>query len=360
MVYFVANLGLLSMIPVVDNILEHFSQNLAIDLGTANTLVGVGNKGIVLREPSIVCRHKKSKTIIAVGTRAKKMLGRVPGTIEVLRPLKDGVVADFEVTHAMLSYFVGKIQANFGKFSVFGPKVVVGVPTKVSKVERRAVIEAAIKSGAREVYLLDEPMAAAIGADLPVTEPVGSMIVNIGGGTSEIAIISLGGIVSGRSLSVAGNCMDEDIIAYTRSRWGLAIGEATAEAIKIDLGSAYPADAEREMIVRGRDLEKGIPRTIKVSSAAIREALSPACATIISAIRQTIEDAPPELVADIAERGVVLCGGGAQLSGLPKLVSSEVRMPVVLADDPTSCVALGAMKVVSDRALKAKVLVAQA
>lgn len=348
------------MISIFDNIIGRFSQNLGIDLGTANTLVGVGDKGIVLREPTIVCRHKKSKTIIAVGTAAKKMLGRVPGTIEVLRPLKDGVIADFELTTAMLSYFVGKIQANFGHISVLGPKMVVGVPTKISKVERRAVVEAALNCGARVAYLLDEPMAAAIGADLPVVAPVGSMIVNIGGGTSEIAIISLGGIVSGRSLAVAGNRMDEDIIAYTRSRWGLAIGEATAEEIKINLGSAYPAESEREMIVRGRDLEQGIPRTIKVSSGAIREALSPACATILAAIRQTIEDAPPELVADIAERGVVLCGGGAQLAGLPKLVSSEVKMPVILAPDPTSCVVLGAMKVVSDRSVKALLKVVQA
>lgn len=348
------------MIPLLDNVFGRFSQSLGIDLGTANTLVGVGNIGIVLREPTIVCRHKKSKTIIAIGTSAKKMLGRVPGTIEVLRPLKDGVVADFELTHAMLSYFVGKIRANFGHFAPLGPKMVVGVPTKISKVERRAVVEAALNCGAREAYLLNEPMAAAIGADLPVTEPVGSMIVNIGGGTSEIAIISLGGIVSGKSISIAGNRMDEDIIAYTRSRWGLAIGEATAEAIKINLGSAYPATTEREMIVRGRDLEKGIPRTIKVSSGAIREALSPACTTILAAIRQTIEDAPPELVADIAERGVVLCGGGSQLSGLPKLISSEVKMPVVLEDDPTSCVVLGAMKVVSDRHLLALIKVAQA
>lgn len=348
------------MISIVDNIFSRFSQSLGIDLGTANTLVGVGNKGIVLREPTIVCRHKKSKAIIAIGTSAKKMLGRVPGTIEVLRPLKDGVVADFELTRALLSYFVGKIQANFAHFSVLGPKVIIGVPTKISKVERRAVVEAALNCGARVAYLLDEPMAAAIGVNLPVTEPVGSMIVNIGGGTSEIAIISLGGIVSGRSLSVAGNRMDEDITAYIRSRWGLVIGEATAEAIKINLGSAYPADAEREMIVRGRDLEKGIPATIKVTSAAIREALSPACAEILAAIRQTIEDAPPELVADIAQRGVVLCGGGAQLAGLAKLISSEVKMPVIVAADPTSCVALGAMKVVSDRALLSKVKVAQA
>lgn len=348
------------MISFLNKFLNSFSQGLGIDLGTANTLVGVANKGIVLREPTIVCRHKKNKTIIAVGSAAKKMLGRVPATIEVLRPLKDGVIADYDLTSAMLSYFVNKINQNFGKMTPFAPHAVVGVPSNISKVERRAVITAAETVGIRRAYLLEEPMAAAIGAGLPVGDPVGSMIVNIGGGTCEIAIISLGGVVSGRSLAIAGDAMDEDIIGYVRSRWGMIIGEAAAEEIKLTLGSAYPAASEKDMVVRGRDLEKGLPRSIKISQSAVREALAPACSAIISAIREVAGDAPPELLSDIAERGIVICGGGALLSGLPKLISSETKLPVILAEDPMSCVVVGATRVVSDNDLFGKVKVAQA
>lgn len=349
-----------TMASFLTKFLDNFSQGLGIDLGTANTLVGIANKGVVLREPSIVCRHKKSKNIIAVGTSAKKMLGRVPASIEVLKPLKDGVIADYDLTSAMLGYFVEKINHAFGKrFFSFGPRAVIGVPSNISKVERRAVIAAALKNGMRSAYLLEEPMAAAIGAGLPVGEPVGSMIVNIGGGTCEIAIISLGGVVTGRSLKVAGNAMDEDITNYVRSRWGVIIGEAAAEEIKLTLGSAFPAGVEKDMVVRGRDLEKGLPRSIKVTQSAVREALAPSVAKIVAAVRETLEDTPPELLADIAERGIVICGGGALLPGLAKLISQETKLPVILADDPMSSVVLGTMRVIENDDLFKKVKVAE-
>lgn len=349
------------MIPIIDNILGHFSQNLGIDLGTANTLVAIGGRGIVLREPSVVCRHRKNKAIIAVGSAAKKMLGRVPATVEVLRPMRDGVIADYDLASAMLSYFLGKINQNFKRgLGIFSPRAVIGVPSNISKVERRAVISAAESCGVRRAYLIEEPMAAAIGAELPVTEPVGSMIVNIGGGTCEIAIIALGGVVAGRSLLVAGDAMNEAIIGYVRSRWSMIIGEARAEEIKLTLGSAYPTGSEKDMLVRGRDLEKGLPRSIKITQSAVREALAPACAAIIVAIAEVVRDAPPELLSDIAQRGIVICGGGALLSGLPKLISSEVKLPVVLATDPMSCVVLGTMRTVADRSLFDKVHPAQA
>lgn len=349
------------MIAIFSKILDGFSQGLGIDLGTANTLVGVAGKGVVLREPSIVCRHRKTKSIIAVGTAAKKMLGRVPATIEVLRPLKDGVIADYDLTSAMLAYFIDRVNQNFSKrFMFLGSRAVIGVPSNISRVQRRAVITAAGNCGVRTAYLLEEPMAAAIGAGLPVTEAVGSMIVNIGGGTCEIAIISLGGVVAGRSLKIAGDKMDEDITGYIRSRWGVIIGEAAAEEIKLTLGSAYPGTVEKDMVVRGRDLETGLPRSIKITQWAVREAIAPSCSVIISAIREVLEDAPPELLSDIAERGIVICGGGALLSGLPKLISQETKLPVVLASDPMSCVVLGAMHVIGDATIFGKVKVANA
>lgn len=344
------------MIPIVDDILGRFSSDLSIDLGTANTLVHVRGKGIVIREPSIVTRHKKTKKIIAIGVDAKRMLGRTPASIEVIRPLKDGVIADFDITLAMLSYFVKKVHTVPGKkFSLPRPKVVIGIPSGISEIERRAVLDASKAAGARHTYLVEEGLAAAVGAGLPVTEGVGSMIVDIGGGTCEIAVVSLGGVVVGRSIKIGGDAMERDIINYVRTRYGLAIGERTAEEIKIALGSAYVGDVEKQMVVRGRDLEKGLPKTIKLPSSVVREALAPSVNIIVSAVCEVVEDAPPELSSDIAERGIVLCGGGALLGGLAKLISKETKMPVSLAREPLLCVALGTAKILENPELLKKV-----
>jgi len=347
------------MIPIVDNILGHFSQDLGVDLGTVNTLVHVKGKGIVISEPSIVAQHKKSGKIVAIGTEAKKMVGRTPPSIVIVKPLKDGVISNYDVTLAMLSSFVKKIHRTPGKnFTYPRPRIVIGIPSQVTEVERRALLDVACDSGARESYLCEEPMVAAIGAGLPVTEPVGSMIVDIGGGTCEMALISLSGIVVGRSIKMAGDAMDKEIISYVRARYALALGEKTAEEVKVLLGSAYPMDVEKEMLVRGRDLEKGVPKSIKLSSIQIREALSSTISKIISSIKDTIDDAPPELVSDIAERGIVLCGGGAQIFGLPKLISQETRMPVALSKEPLSCVVKGCGLLLENDYLLNKVKVA--
>lgn len=342
------------MLTPLDFILGKFSYDLGIDLGTANTLIHVGGKGITLREPSIVAQHKKSKKVLAIGKEAKRMLGRTPRNIEAVRPLRDGVIADYDTTLAMLSYFVKKVHERPGRrLTVPRPKVVIGVPSQITNVERRAVVDAARESGAREVYLADEPLAAAIGAGLPVMEAVGSLVVDIGGGTSDVAVVSLGGIVVGRSLKVAGDAMDREIANYVRSRWGLLIGEKTAEEIKLTLGSAFPMLAEKEMVIRGRDLEKGLPRSIKITSVQVREALASAVATIVGAIKEVINDTPPELTGDIAERGIMLCGGGCQLWGLPKLITQETKMPVIVAAEPLSCVVRGcAILVSNDKMLK--------
>ncbi len=346
------------MIPVIDQILGKFSLDLGIDLGTANTLVYVRGKGIVIREPSIVAQNKKTKKVLAIGTEAKRMVGRTPKNIEAVRPLRDGVVCDFDTTLAMMAHFVRKVHEKPGRtISIPRPKIIIGVPTQISEVERRAVLDAAHASGAREVYLIEEPMAAAIGAGLPVEEPVGSMIVDIGGGTCEIAVISLGGIVVGKSLRAAGDAMEREITNYVRSRWGLLIGEKTAEELKMLLGSAIPMQIEKEMVVRGRDLEKGLPRSVKVTSVQIREALSAAVTTIVSAIKEIVEDTPPELASDIAERGIVLCGGGSLIWGLPKLISQETKMPTALADEPLSCVVTGCAKLLEDPKLLKKVVI---
>lgn len=347
------------MIPLIDYILGKFSSDLSIDLGTANTLVAVRGKGIVIREPSIICRHKKTKRIIAIGTEAKRMLGRTPGNVEVLRPLKDGVISDFDITLAMLTYFVKRVHLRPGRGSFWPrPKMVIGVPSNISEIERRAVLEAARGAGARSAYLIDEALAAAIGANLPVAESVGSMIVDIGGGTSEIAVISLGGVVAGRSLKIGGDAMDRDIAGYVRARYGLAIGERTAEDVKITLGSAYVGDVERELVVRGRDLATGLPKTIKLSSVAVREALAPSVNLIVEAVSETLKDAPPELASDIAERGIVLCGGGSMLAGFAKRVSRETKMPVILAPDPLACVVMGTANLLENPELLAKVKLA--
>lgn len=344
------------MIPIVDHVLGLFSTDIAIDLGTANTLVYVRGKGIALKEPSIVTRHKKTKQVMAIGADAKKMLGRTPESIEVIKPLKDGVIADFDITCAMLSYFVQKLHKTPGKkFSIPRPKMVIGVPTNISEIERRAVLDAAKMAGARQAYLVEEGLAAALGAGLPVVEDVGSMIVDIGGGTCEIVVVSLGGVVVGKSIRIGGDAMDRDIINYVRSRWGLAIGERTAEDIKIALGSAYFEDGEKQMVIRGRDLEKGLPKTVRISSIAVREALAATVNLIVEGVVETVEDTPPELAADIAERGIVICGGGALLAGFAKLISKETRMPVSLAREPLLCVVTGAAKILEDPQLLKKV-----
>lgn len=342
------------MIPIVDQIFGRFSEDLSVDLGTANTLVAVVGKGVVIREPTIVCRHKKTKKILAIGNEAKRMLGRTPAILEILRPMRDGVISDFDMTLAMLLEFVRKIHNRPGRKMFWPrPRMAIGVPSKISAVEARAVLEAATLAGAREAFLIEEPIAAALGADLAVSEPVGSMIVDIGGGTCEIAIISLGGVVVGRSLKIGGDAMDRDIASYLQARWGLAIGERTAEEIKLAIGSAYPSDVEKEMVVRGRDLEKGLPRAIKVSAGAIREALAPTVHAIVEGILDVIEDAPPELAADILGRGIFLCGGGAKLTGLCRLISAETKMSVTLVDDPLSCVVNGGSRALANRALLA-------
>jgi len=348
------------MIPVVDHILGQFSRDLGVDLGTANTLIYVGGKGLVIREPSIVAQHKKTKQVIAIGENAKKMIGKTPLSIITVKPLKDGVISDYDTTLAMLSYFVKKVHRKPGvQFNFPRPKLVIGVPSQITEVERRAILDVASESGARVAYLVEEPMAAAIGAGIEVDEPVGSMIVDIGGGTSEIAIISLGGVVVGRSLKVAGDEMDRDIINYVRTRYGLALGEKSAEDVKLLLGSAYPMPVEKQMTVRGRDLEKGLPKSIRLNSTQIREALSPTISTIVDNIRDTINDAPPELAADVAERGIVICGGGALIYGLPKLISAETKMPVTVAVDPLSCVVLGCASLLKNNELLERVKIAR-
>lgn len=348
------------MIPVIDNILGYFSLDLGVDLGTANTLVYVAGKGVVIREPSIVAQHKKTKKIIAIGAEAKKMIGRTPLNIQTVRPLKDGVISDYDTTLAMLSYFVKKVHEKPGRrISLPRPRIILGIPSQVTEVERRALLDVARASGAREAYLIEEPMAAAIGVGLPVNEPVGSMVVDIGGGTSDMAVISLGGIVAGRSLKVGGDTMDTDIANYVRSRYGLALGEKTVEDVKILLGSAYPMQVEKQMVVRGRDLEKGMPKSIKLTSGQIREALAPTINSIVQAVKDTLEDAPPELSADVVNKGIILCGGGALIYGLPKLISRETKMPVVVASEPMTAVVSGCAIVLNNKELLNKVKIAK-
>lgn len=317
--------------------LSRFSRDMGIDLGTANTLVYVRHEGIVLREPSVVAKRSDG-AILAVGDEAKRMIGRTPSDIHAMRPLRDGVIADFDTTAAMLSYFIRKGMRGR---SLLRPRVIVGIPSGVTEVEKRAVIDATLQAGAREAYLIEEPMAAAIGAGLPVSEPVGSMVVDIGGGTTEVAVISLGGIVTSKSIRIGGDEMDEAIIQYARKAYNLLIGERTAEEIKIAIGSAYPLREEQAVDVRGRDLVSGLPRTVRMTSAEIREALREPVAAIVDAVKQTLERTPPELSADIVERGIVLAGGGSLLRGLDRLLAEETGMPVTLTDDPLSAVVLG-------------------
>ncbi|WP_055668340.1 rod shape-determining protein [Desnuesiella massiliensis] len=318
------------------------NKDMGIDLGTANTLVFVKGKGIVLREPSVVAINNMTKKPLAVGTDAKQMIGRTPGNIVAIRPLKDGVIADFDVTQTMLKKFIEKITA---RSSFASPRIIVCFPSGVTEVEKRAIEEATKQAGARDVVLMEEPMAAAIGAGLPVDEPTGSMIVDIGGGTTEVAIISLGGIVTSKSLRVAGDELDHAIISYIKREYNLMIGERTAETVKMELGSAFKVDEEeRTMEIKGRDLISGLPKIIVVSEVQIREALKDPVASIIDSIKTTLEKTPPELAADIMDKGIMLAGGGALLRGLDALINNETHMPVHIAESPLDCVALGTGK----------------
>jgi rod shape-determining protein MreB len=328
-------------------ILGLFSQDIGIDLGTANTLVNVRNKGIVINEPSVVAIEKKTKKVLAIGLDAKEMVGRTPADIVAIRPLRDGVISDFDVTERMLHYFIKKVHDQ-AILPVPRPRVVVGIPSGVTEVEKRAVHDATLSAGAREAYLIEEPMAAAIGSGLPITESLGSMIVDIGGGTTEVAVIALGGIVVSRSLRVAGDEMDEEITQYARQKYNLLIGERMAERVKITIGSAYPLPQEQTMTIKGRNLITGLPESIEVSSVEVREALANSVNTIVETVREALDDTPPELVADLMEQGIALAGGGALLQGLDERLSEETRMRVYVADDPMTCVARGAGKVLED------------
>jgi rod shape-determining protein MreB and related proteins len=318
------------------------SKDMGIDLGTANTLIYTKGKGIILREPSVVAiKNDNTKQVLAVGDEAKEMIGRTPGNIVAIRPLKDGVIADFDVTQNMLKLFIRKVTNNS---SFVRPRIVVCFPSGVTEVERRAIEEATKQAGAREVYLMEEPMAAAVGAGLPVNEPTGSMVVDIGGGTTEVAIISLGGIVTSKSLRVAGDELDHSIVSYIKKEYSLMIGERTAEQVKVQIGSAFAAEEEKTMDIKGRDLISGLPKVVTISSAEIREALKEPIASIIEAIKSTLEKTPPELAADVMDKGIMLTGGGAMLQGLDKLINQETHMPVHIAENAIDCVAIGAGK----------------
>src|SRR3989338_706075 len=320
----------------------NLSHEVGIDLGTANTLVYVRGKGIVIREPPSVARKKKTKELLAIGSAAKKMEGRTPKTIESVRPLKDGVIADFDATVAMLDYYIKKVHESGTVIpKIPRPRLIIGIPSGVTEVERRAVADASVNAGARRADLVEEPMAAAIGALLPVEDPEGVFIVDIGGGTRKIAVISLGGVVLGRSVRIAGDEMNEAIVSYVRLKYSLLVGEPTAEQVKISIGSAYPLPKEKFHIVRGRDLETGLPKTVKLTSVEIREALSPILREISKCIIETIEEVPPEIIGDITDRGIVLAGGGALLAGIDKAISEATHMPVVIAEDPLTCVVRG-------------------
>ncbi len=338
----------------LNNILGLFSNDLAIDLGTANTLVFVKGKGIVCDEPSVVVIRKDTKKTIAVGAEAKKMLGKTPANIMAIRPMKDGVIADFDATGEMLKYFIAKVH---NRRSFVSPRIIIGVPSGITQVEQRAVKDAAQSSGAREVYLIEEPMAAAVGVGLPVGEPAGNMIVDVGGGTTDIAVISLDGVVYSKAVRVGGDKMDEAMIAYMKRRYNLMIGERTAEMIKIEIGSAYPSDGDghREMEIKGRDLMSGIPKTIIINEDEIREALSEPVNTILDTIKVTLENTPPELAADIVDRGIVLAGGGALLKGLDTYIREETGLPVIVADDPLTAVVRGVGKMLDDFELLRKI-----
>ncbi len=336
-------------------LLAPFSLDIGIDLGTANTLVYIRNKGIVINEPSWVAIKKKSKQVLAIGSEAKEMAGRTPADIVAIRPLRDGVISEFEVTEKMLDYFIRKAHSHL-LLAAPRPRVVVGIPSGATEVEKRAVEQSTLSAGAREAFLIEEPMAAAIGAGLPVTEAVGSMAIDIGGGTTEVAVFSLGGIVVSRSLPIAGDEMDEAIINYARQKYNLLIGPRMAERVKMTIGSAYPLPEEKTMPLRGRNLVTGLPDSVEVSSIEVREALSSTVSRIIESVRDTLDETPPELVSDLMEQGVCLAGGGSQLQGLAERLTEETKMHCYLAEDSMTCVARGAGKVLEDLDRLEKVL----
>jgi len=341
-----------SRIHNLRSLFSMFSSDLAIDLGTANTLVYAKGKGIVVNEPSIVAINKNTGEVEAVGKEAKEMLGRTPGNIVAIKPMKDGVIADFKITEKMLNYF---IQKAHNRKMLVHPRIVIGVPSEITQVEKRAVMDSAYRAKASEVHLVEQAMVAAIGAGLPITEPSGNMVVDIGGGTTDIAVISLSGIVYSRSVRMAGNQMDEAIMNYLKRKYNLLIGERTAEQIKIEVGSGYPLDKPLTMEIKGRNLIEGIPKTITVDDSEIREALSECVGTIMNAIRVALERTPPELSADISDRGIVLTGGGALLKNLDKRIREETGLPVSIADDPLASVVLGTGKMLSDFKLLRKI-----
>ncbi len=336
--------------------LHFFSNDLGIDLGTANTLVYVRGRGIVLSEPSIVAINRKNNEVVAVGTEAKDMLGRTPGNIQALRPMKDGVIADFDHAEKMLQHFMRKAHST-SRFTLWrpSPRVIIGVPSKITQVEMRAVRDSALRAQASEVYLVEEAMAAAIGAGLPISEPTGNLIVDIGGGTTDVAVISLAGIVYSNAVRVAGDEMDEAIISYIRRKFNLLIGERTAEQIKMKLGSAFESPEERTLEIKGRDLVDGIPKTITIHEAEVREALAETVAIIVDAVKQALEATPPELAADIVDRGIVLTGGGALLRNLDKRLREETGLPVIVADQPLDSVVNGVGRMLDDFELVRKV-----
>jgi rod shape-determining protein MreB len=341
-------------VSIASDILGWFSNDLAIDLGTATTLVYVRGRGIVLNEPSVVAIERKTERVLAVGTEAKKMLGRTPGNILAIRPMKEGVIADFEMAEKMLRHFITKAH---NRSTFVRPRIIIGVPSRITQVEQRAVRDSAELAGAREVYLIEEPVAAAIGAGLPITEPSGNMVVDIGGGTTDIAVLSLGGIVYSESVKVAGDRMDDAIMNYVKKKYNLLIGDHMAERIKVEVGSAYPFEEKKTMLVKGRDLISGIPRTLVLDDAEIREALLETISTIVNAIKVALENTPPELAGDIIDCGIVLTGGGSLLHGMDIRLREETGLPIITVDDPLTSVVLGVGKILDEIDLLRKISV---
>jgi len=345
---------------MLNALLGMFSQDMGIDLGTANTLVFVKGKGILIREPSYIARHKRTGAVLAIGTEAKLMAGKTPEAIEAVRPLRDGVIADYDGAEAMLDFYIKQVhESSMWIAKIPRPKVIIGIPSGVTEVERRAVSEAAIQAGAREAYLVEEPMAAAIGAGLPIDEPRGQMIIDIGGGTTEIAILSLGGIVLNKSLRIAGDELTESIVHFARVKYGLLLGETTAEEVKMQVGSAVAPEDKKELqiVVRGRDLGSGLPKSMKLTATEVREALAPVIQQIVRSVMDVLEETPPELVSDIIQHGITMAGGGSLIRGLDKMVSESTRMPVWVTDEPMSAVVRGCGKLLTDERLLKKVKV---
>ncbi|WKZ30652.1 MAG: rod shape-determining protein [Candidatus Dojkabacteria bacterium] len=334
---------------MLGKLLSFLTLDIGIDLGTANTRVGILGKGVVMHEPSVVAINKQTKEVLAVGKEAKEMLGRTPANVIAIRPLKDGIIVDFDTTQAMLKYFISKVHAEFGTYAtVPRPRVVIGVPSAITEVEKQAVIDAAESAGAREAYVIEEPMAAAIGTGLPVQDAIGSMVVDIGGGTTDIAIISLGGIVVDKTIKIAGDEMDDHVVDFLRERYNLLVGKRTAENIKMSVGSAFPMKKEKTMQVQGRDMIKGLPKSVEVSSIEIREALAPSLYLMTEAIKEALEDAPPELITDIYSQGILLTGGGGQLDGLDSYWKEVLRIPVRKAPSPSLSVVQGTLAVLQE------------